>query len=41
MEAEEYEKIFSYLSDGSYIKGKDFPLISNISIMFLSSCSNI
>ena len=23
MEAEEYEKIFSYLSDGSYIKGKD------------------
>jgi hypothetical protein len=27
MEAEEYEKIFSYLSDGSYIKGKDFLFI--------------
>jgi hypothetical protein len=24
---EEYEKIFSYLSDGSYIKGKDFLFI--------------
>ena len=27
MEAEEYEKISSYLSDGSYIKGKDFLFI--------------
>jgi hypothetical protein len=27
MEAEEYEKIFSYLSDGSYSKGKDFLFI--------------
>jgi hypothetical protein len=27
MEADEYEKIFSYLSDGSYIKGKDFLFI--------------
>jgi hypothetical protein len=26
-EPEEYEKIFSYLSDGSYIKGKDFLFI--------------
>jgi hypothetical protein len=32
MEAEEYEKIFSYLSDGSYIKGKDL-LFTNISII--------
>ena len=27
MEAEEYEQIFSYLLDGSYIKGKDFLFI--------------
>ena len=27
MEAEEYEKIFSHLSDGSYIKGKVFLFI--------------
>jgi hypothetical protein len=27
MEAEEYEKIFSYWSNGSYIKGKDFLFI--------------
>jgi hypothetical protein len=27
MEAEEYEKNFSYLSDGSYIKGEDFLFI--------------
>ena len=26
-EAEEYENIFSYLLDGSYIKGKDFLFI--------------
>ena len=36
MEAEEQENIFSYLSDGSYIKGKDIYLFTNISIMFLS-----
>ena len=27
MEVEEYEKIFAYLSDGSYIKGDDFLFI--------------
>jgi hypothetical protein len=27
MEAGEYEKIFSYLSDGYYSKGKDFLFI--------------
>ena len=27
MKAEEYEKIFSYLSDGSYIKDKDLLFI--------------
>ena len=34
-EPEEYEKIFSYLSDGSYIKGKDF--LFNIIIISLQS----
>ena len=35
MEAEEYEQIFSYLSDGSYIKVRTYYLFTNIIIMFL------